>query len=114
MKYSLLLLASLFSYSVQAMEYEKQFENDHVCVSRVKIMSQGETGLHYDMYPQMVIALQGGVLTRHEADGSITKVDFPTHKAVMRPSETEDKMHKTVNMQSYPVELIIIQLKNEK
>lgn len=93
------------------MVYEKQFENAQVCVSRVEIMPQEEIELHYDVYPHVVIALKGGVITRLEADGSITEVNFPTSKAVYSEAETADKIHKSVNRQMNPIELITIQLK---
>jgi len=74
-------------------------------------MPQEEIGLHYDEYPQVVIALSGGILTRLEANGSQTQVEFPTNTPVFRPAETPDKMHKTLNATSAPIELTIIQLK---
>jgi hypothetical protein len=92
--------------------YVKQLENDKVSVAYVKIYPQEEIGLHYDEYPQVVIALTGGIVTRLEADGSTTKVEFPTGQAVFRPSESADKMHKSLNETSMPIELIIVQLKN--
>jgi hypothetical protein len=55
--------------------------------------------------------LQGGIITRLEADGSTTEVVFPTQQIVLRPAETADKLHKSVNEQAEPIELIIIQLK---
>ncbi len=93
------------------MEYHNQFENDKVSVSYFKIMPQEETGLHYDIHPQIVIALSGGIITRLEADGSTTDVEFPTGKSVYRPAEAPDKIHKSVNRTSHPIELIIVQLK---
>jgi len=112
MKYNLLVFYCLFLLRVEALEYVKQFENDNVCVSYVKIMPQEEIGLHYDVYPQIVIALTGGVITRLEADGSTTEVEFPTGKSVFRPAETSDKIHKSVNATSNPIEIIIVQLKS--
>ncbi len=111
MKYILLAVSCLFLPRIHALEYIKQFENDNVCVSYIKIMAQEEIGLHYDQYPQMVKALAGGIVTRLEADGSTTEVDFPTGTWVFRPAETPDKMHKSVNATSKPIELIIVQLK---
>ena len=93
------------------MEYVKQFENDSVCVSYVKIMPQEEIGLHYDAYPQVVVALEGGVITRIEADGSTNEVEFPTGQSVYRLSETPDQMHKSVNATDQAIALIIVQLK---
>lgn len=105
------LAVCLFFLRIDALEYVKQFENDKVSVAYVKITPYEEIGLHYDEYESLVIALKGGIITRLEADGSKTKVVFPTGKTIFRPSETADKLHKSVNASSDSIELIIVQLK---
>lgn len=112
MKSILLGLVCLASASAHALEYEPQFENDQICVAKAKIQPHEEIGLHRDVYPQIVIALKGGTLTRLEADGRVTEVQFPTGVAVMREADPQDELHKSVNNSSEPVELLIIQLKN--
>ena len=111
MRYLLLGLICLLSSSVQALEYEIQLENESVSIARVKIMPNEEIGLHRDAYPQVVIALQGGVITRLEADGSTIDVNFSTGRAVFREIDPPDQFHKSINNSSAPVELIIVQLK---
>lgn len=105
-------LACLVSLSLQAFEYEVQLENEQVHVARVKIMPYEELGLHRDAYPQVVIALQGGTITRLEANGTKTDVNFPTGTAVFREVDPPKELHTSVNNSETPVELIIIQLKN--
>ena len=112
MKSILVGLVCLAAASAQALEYEVQFENDQITVAKVKIESQEEIGLHRDVYPQVVIALKGGTITRLEADGRETEVQFPTGVAVTREADPKDELHKSVNNSSEPIELIIIQLKN--
>ncbi len=97
---------------MSALEYELQFENDQIAVSKIKIMPKEEIGLHRDVLPQIVIALKGGTITRLEADGSETDVHFPTGKAVYRGIDPENELHKSVNKGSEPVEIISIQLKS--
>ncbi|HEX2977990.1 MAG TPA: hypothetical protein VHO47_02640 [Candidatus Babeliales bacterium] len=109
----LLILSVILQNTILALEYEKQLENESVIVSLIKIMPQEEIGLHYDIFPQVVFALQGGKITRLEADGSTTDVEFPTQQAVFRPSEDESKIHRSVNNGSDAIELIIVQLKNQ-
>ena len=65
----------------------------------------------YDIYPAIVVALTGGKVTRIEADGSRTSVDFPTGIPIYRPAETPDKIHRTANEGATPIELVIVQLK---
>ncbi len=110
-KYLLLTLACLISFKIYALEYEMQFENDVVSVTRAKILPHEEIGLHRDAYPQVIVALQGGIITRLEADGSKVDVNFPTGKAVFRSIDPPDQLHKSINDSDSPIELIIIQLK---
>lgn len=111
MKFLLLGLICMLSFDIQALEYEIQLENEFVNVARAKIMPHEEIGLHRDVYPQVVIGVQGGVITRLEADGSTTDVNFPTGQTVFRKMDPPDQLHKSVNNSSSPIELIIIQLK---
>lgn len=99
------------SLEILALEYEQLFENDQICVAKAKISPHEEIGLHRDVYPQVVIALKGGVITRLEADGQMTEVKFPTGVAVFRAADPENELHRSVNNSSEPVELIIIHLK---
>lgn len=111
MKRLCLSLFCLCSMEGQALEYKIVHENDSVSIAQAKIMPYEEIGLHRDAYPQIVIALQGGVITRLEADGSTVDVHFPTGQAVSRDVDPPDQLHKSVNNSENPVELIIIQLK---
>jgi quercetin dioxygenase-like cupin family protein len=104
-------LLCVTSFQVFTLEYEIQLENDEVSVARAKILPHEEIGLHRDAYPQVVVALQGGIITRLESDGTTNDVAFPTGKAVYRPIDPPDQLHKSVNNSDSPVELIIIQLK---
>jgi quercetin dioxygenase-like cupin family protein len=108
----LLILGALALSQAQALEYEVQFENDQVCVSRVVIEPKEEIGLHRDALPQVVIGLRGGTITRLEADGREVEVQFPTGKAVYRPIDPENELHKSVNRSNSPIEMIIVQMKN--
>lgn len=108
----LLGLACLLTTGIQALEYQLQFENDQVCIAKAKILPYEEIGFHRDAHPQVVISLQGGTITRIEADGRIVDIEFPTGVAVFRPTDPENELHRSVNNSDTPVELIIIQLKN--
>lgn len=108
----LLILACLALTQAKALEYEVQFENDQVCVSRVVIEPKEEIGLHRDEVPQIVVGLRGGTITRVEADGREVDVEFPTGKAVFRPVDPENELHRSENRSNAPIEIIIVQMKN--
>jgi len=95
----------------EPIKYQVQLENDHVCVARVKIFPHAKIGLHRDAYPQVVIALQGGTITRLEADKREVDVVFPTGAPVFRPKDPENQLHCSINRSNKPLELIVIQLK---
>lgn len=111
MKYILLGITCLLPFKLQAMEYEIQFENDIVNIAKITMQPYEETAIHRDVYPQVVMALKGGTITRLEADGTTTKVNFPTSVAVYREADPLGEYHKSVNNSSEPIELITIQLK---
>ncbi len=112
MKMILIILLCLVSFQIQALEFEQQFENKYISVSKVTITPHEEIGLHRDVHPQVVIAVRGGTITRLEADGRATDVQFPTGKAVFREADPENELHRSVNNSSETVELIIVQLKD--
>lgn len=107
-----IILACVALTRAQALQYEVQFENDQICVSRVVIEPQEEIGLHRDALPQSVIGVRGGTITRLEADEREVEVQFPTGKVVYRPADPENELHRSVNRSNAPIELIIIQYKN--
>ncbi len=111
MKYFLFGLLSLLTVQLQALEFEVQLDNEQVTVVRVKVMPNEEIGLHRDEYPQVVYALQGGVITRLEADGSTTDVEFPTGQAVYREIDPPGEQHSAINNCSHPVEIISVRIK---
>lgn len=113
MKKVLLALLGIFCFEIEGFEYDIQFENDQICAAKAIIMPYEEIGLHRDVYPQVVVALKGGTITRLEANGQTSDVHFPTGVAVFRPSDPEDELHRSINNSSESIELIIIQLKTQ-
>jgi hypothetical protein len=103
----------LLSFGAFAVESEVQFENDQVRTLKVKIMAHEEIGLHRDDYPQVVVSIKGGTITRLEADGSMTDVKFPKGEAVYREADPPGQLHRSINNTCKPIELIIVQLKTQ-
>ena len=112
MRKVLLGFVCFLTAGIEGFEYQIQFEDDKVCIAKAKILSHEEIGLHRDAFPQVVVALQGGTITRLEADGRTVDVEFPTGVAVFRPVDPENQLHRSINNSDAPVELIIIQLKS--
>jgi len=93
------------------MKYETLFENNQVIFSKVTIMAQEEIGWHRDAYPEIVIAIRGGTITRVEANGTITDVTFPTGIPVHRKADPIDELHCSINKGSEDLELIVLAMK---
>jgi quercetin dioxygenase-like cupin family protein len=114
MKKLLFILVGMVSLSLSALESEVQFKNDEMCIVKVKMMPHEEIGEHRDEYPQIVIGLKGGTITRLEQDGSTTDVEFPTGEAVVCQADPLGEVHRAVNHSSEEIELLVIQLKGER
>jgi len=95
---------------LQAYEEELLFENEQICVSRWKLLPGDAVGQHQDDYAQVVIALQGGVVTRIGADGSSNEILLPTGKAVYQEADRE--LHDAFNTSDAPIEALMIELKS--
>jgi hypothetical protein len=108
----LAIFVCLLLFQVQALEYTQIFENDQICIAKAKIAPYEEVGLHRDVYPSVVVALNGGMITRLEADGRVVDVNFPTGVAVLREADPANEFHRSVNRSGDPIELMIVQLKN--
>lgn len=108
-----MILAIAFFSSIQALEYQVQFENENVSVVKVVVSPHEKTPLHRDEFPHLVVALKGGVMTRLEADGRTVEVEFPTGVPVYRPIDPVGELHRSVNHSDEFVELIIVYLKGE-
>jgi quercetin dioxygenase-like cupin family protein len=112
MKKSIIITFCTLSFAAFAIEPEVQFENDQLSATKIKIMAHEELPFHRYEYPQIVVAIKGGTITRVEADGRTTEVNFPKGQAVYLPVDPPNELHKSINNSCKPLELIIIQLKN--
>ena len=112
MKKLLSSLFLLFTIQATALEFEQQFENERVNVVRVLVNPGDEIDWHRDAFRQVVVTLQGGIVTRLEDNGDVNDVIFETGKTTFREPDPEGCCHRTVNRFSDPVEIILIQLKD--
>ncbi len=93
------------------MKYEALFENNQISLSKVTIMAHEEIGWHRDAYPEIVIAIRGGTITRVEENGTIIDVTFPTGIAVHRKADPINELHRSINKGSEDLELIVLAIK---
>jgi quercetin dioxygenase-like cupin family protein len=105
------LLFCLLSCALFSHEYKVEVDNEEFSIVKVVIFPHEEVGDHRDDYPKIVIAIQGGVLTRLAPDGEERDIAFPTGVAVYRPVDPPGEMHRVVNRSDETIELLLIRLK---
>lgn len=97
----------------QSLEYELQYENETVRVSKIGMKADEKAGLHRDEYPRVIIALKGGSITRIEEDGSSKEILFPTGEAVFLEADPMGQLHLGENGKT-DLEVIVVELKNKQ
>ncbi len=100
--------------AAQSLDYEKQFENDQVRVSKIAMAAGEKVGLHRDENPRIVIGLKGGTVKRLEQDGSTRDIHFPTGSSVFLEADPLDQLHRVVNASDAAIEIIVIELKEKE
>ncbi len=93
---------------------EPQFENPQVKVWRSWILPNSPLPLHRHDHPRALIALQGGTMKILEEDGSSETHDWKTGNAYWLPANTPGTRHQDVNVGNKPIEVIVVELKNER
>ncbi len=107
----LIILSLISTLSAFSIDYEVQLDNSHVRVSKIGLDPYEKVGEHRDEYPHVVIAFKGGSVTRFEADGSTTVVEFPENIPVYRSIDPFDELHTTQNGDTR-LELLRIEFKD--
>ena len=112
LKNMLVAIACVVPFTAQAVDVEKQFENEQIRVLKVAVHPGEEIGLHRDEYRRAVIGLQGGVISRISEDGHVNEIVFPTHGTVFLEADPEGELHRAVNNTEKTIEVIVVQLKS--
>ena len=111
MKSIFLALACIVPFATQALEVEKQFENQQICVLKILMNAGEELGFHRDERSRVVIGLQGGTITRIEQNGTCNEIVFPTGKAVFLEPDPVGEQHRAINKTDKPIEVMVVQFK---
>lgn len=94
---------------------EPQFENSEVQVWKSTIFPGTPLGLHRHDHGRALISLNGGVLHVVDADGKVLDVyKLEAGKAMWLDADKPGTQHADVNPGKTPVEVIVVQLKNDK
>jgi quercetin dioxygenase-like cupin family protein len=94
---------------------EPQFENSEVQVWKSIISPGTPLGLHRHDHGRALISLNGGTLNVVDGDGKVIDVyKLEAGKAMWLDADKAGTQHADVNPGKTPVEVIVVQLKNDK
>lgn len=94
---------------------EPQFENSEVQVWKSIISPGTPLGLHRHDHGRALVSLNGGVLNVVDANGKVLDVyRLTAGKAMWLDADKPGTQHADVNPGKEPVEVIVVQLKNDK
>lgn len=93
---------------------EPQFENSEVKVWKSIIMPNQPLSLHRHDHGRTIVALKGGTLDVVDGKGAtLSKMVWETGKAYWLDADPPDTEHGDMNRGSEPIEVIVVELKND-
>jgi quercetin dioxygenase-like cupin family protein len=93
---------------------EPQFENTDVKVWKSVVLPNDPLPLHRHEHPRVIIALTGGTMKILEETGKSEIHQWQTGKAYWLPANSPGTRHQDVNIGDKPIEVIVVELQNEK
>jgi hypothetical protein len=94
---------------------EPQFENAQVSVWKSIVMSKQPLTLHRHEHGRVLVALTNGQLNVVDKDGKVLDTyHLEAGKALWLGVDPPGQLHADVNPGSKPVEVIVVQLKNDR
>ncbi|HEU4994292.1 MAG TPA: hypothetical protein VFT29_05710 [Gemmatimonadaceae bacterium] len=94
---------------------EPQFENTQLRVWKSIIMPNQPLTMHRHEHGRALIALSGGPLDVVDANGKVlTKYNWERGKAYWLDADPAGQTHADVNSTSKPIEVIIVELKDDR
>jgi beta-alanine degradation protein BauB len=91
-----------------------QFENADVKVWKSVVMPNAPLTMHRHDHPRVIIALSGGTMKIVDQNGATEAHVWETGKAYWLPANPPNTMHADVNAGDKPIEVMVVELENEK
>lgn len=89
-----------------------QVENEHVKVWKTIIMPYQPLKMHRHDSPRVVVGLKGGILTKIEQTGELSKLCFESGKAYWLEKDLPGTLHADINESEEPIEVMVIEFKD--
>ncbi|MBV8515703.1 MAG: hypothetical protein JO260_10440 [Acidobacteria bacterium] len=111
-----IFLAAPFVNSQQANQTQRypQFENEEVKVWKSIVMPNTPLAMHRHEHGRVIIALAGGTMKIVESGGGEQTHVWDTGKAYWLGKNAPGQMHSDVNGGDKPIEVMVVELKNDK
>jgi hypothetical protein len=93
---------------------EPQFENSAVKVWKSVVLPNSPLPLHRHERPRVIIALRGGSMKILEDSGKSELHDWQTGKAYWLDANAPGTRHQDINVGNTPIEVMVVELENEK
>src|SRR5271170_3616426 len=91
-----------------------QFENDDVKVWRSVVVPNAPLTMHRHEHGRVIIPIVGGTMNIVTQDGAKEGHQWDTGKAYWLPANKPNEMHADVNAGSKPIEVMVVELKQNK
>jgi len=114
--FSVLFLALTASSSATEDKTQRipQFENAHVKVWKSIVLPNQPLPPHRHEHGRVIIALQGGTMKVAEVSGASETQVWETGKAYWLPANAPGTMHTDVNVGNKPIEVMVVETKDDK
>lgn len=93
---------------------EPQFTNSSVKVWKSLVLPNNPLPMHRHEHPRVIIALQGGEMKILEDSGKSEIHEWQTGKAYWLDANLPGTQHQDVNVGAKPIEVMVVELQNEK
>ena len=91
-----------------------QFENDRVRVWKSVIAPNAPLSPHRHEHGRVLVALQGGTVRIVDQSGASESATWETGRAYWLPANLPDTLHSDINTGDRPIEVIVVELKDDK
>jgi quercetin dioxygenase-like cupin family protein len=121
-----MIAASVFAFSAgagvmwaqqqaQTSHREDQFENDYMKAWKTTVLPKAPLALHRHDHGRALVALTDGVLQVQDKNGKVLDTyNLKAGKAMWLGKDPPGQMHADVNPGTKPIEVIVVQLKQDK
>ncbi len=93
---------------------ELQFENSAVKVWKFTVLPNNPLPLHRHEHPRVIIALRGGSMKILDDTGKSEVHEWQTGKAYWLDANAAGTRHQDINVGDAPIEVMVVELENEK